>query len=312
MARPVAIDRVTALAIDPGAFVRLSGTVATSTDGSSFDAVFAWSPTGIASPGGLFDLAAGGLRVVDTQPAKHAYVLAVTDAPGPACVAAGVPSPCLVPRLGELAHARLRTAREFEGTLSGRLSAEEQAGPARDAAAAWAGRAIGWAALALAAVSLVALLVRRRARSPLGRVRSAARRALRATRADATFEGLRDPIAAMVARAISVDAARRTCARRLRSLRAAHGSTPDAAPWIQAERAEAERIERHRDASLVDLERIEGALRWVTLRARALRDAPTTPAATDPVETLAVELALRDQAVNEANAMLTGPRTRSS
>src|SRR5579871_1284963 len=126
MATPLPLDRVTALALDPGASVVVHGLVTTSVDGSAFDAAMQWdglSP-GASRAGGLFDLEAGGLRVAVQHPETHEYVLASTGTAGAACAAAGAPSPCLVPRLAALAHERLRTQAELAGTLSGGVELE--------------------------------------------------------------------------------------------------------------------------------------------------------------------------------------------
>jgi hypothetical protein len=306
MLESIAIDRMTTpagIAGDPGAGLRVSGAVTTSTDGSVFDAVFAWTPGGTDPvTGGLFDLAAGGLRVVEAHPEAHAYVLAPHGDPGPACVAAGVASPCLVPRLPALAHARLRTAREFAGTLSGSVSVAMADPPSAPGWVEWAERATPPLA-AIALVLVLAIVARRRAGTPLARVRSEARRALRATRSDATLRGVRAQIAVMLEHAIALDVARRACARRLGALRPIRGDAPAIAPWFDAERAEAGRLERDRAASLAGLARIEAALRWVTVRTRARRDEPTTPPPADPAESLVAELALRDHAIDEANAL---------
>src|SRR5262249_10392238 len=76
--------------------VVLRGELRSSLDGSTFDAVtqqdqfpvLAGAPA--ARLGGLFDPGAGGLRVVEQDPARHVYRLAPTGAEGRACEEAGV------------------------------------------------------------------------------------------------------------------------------------------------------------------------------------------------------------------------------
>jgi len=296
------LGRVTPLSVDPGARVVLRGTVRTSVDGSVFDAL------------ALFDPAAGGLRLAGQHPDRQEYVLAPTGGPGPACVAAGEPSPCLAPRLAELAHERLRTGAELASTLSGRVELEATAGPAIPPAALR--DALTGAVIVGVVAVVVALLAaaRRLARSPMGRVRAAAREATRATRGDATLQRLRGQVSVLLARATQLDVARRACLRRLRRIdraalakrvearaRSTAPGAADALEWLTAERAEATRLESDVAASLAGLERIESALRVMALRARAHRGVSARTARADPVDTVAAELALRDEGLAEVD-----------
>jgi hypothetical protein len=301
-------DRITALEMDPGGQVALFGRVTSSLDGSALDGAR------------LFDFAAGGLRIVDGSPASAAYVLSATGGAAPACTAVGVSSPCLVPRLGALAHERLRTSEEFASTLSGSIELE-----ARPAVGSLAGPSggiseivsmltiVGVGVAAAIGVGWVALrLARRLAGTPMGRVRIAARRALRSTRGDATLERARQSIRALVERARQVDALRRSCAAKLARIdrdaldrRAdawACASLPGAAAalaCVSAERDEAAQLERDHASAGIELERIESALRVVALRARTRRE-PSTQV--DLVDTLVAELDFRDQAIAEVEA----------
>jgi len=285
----VAIDHVTSLGIEPGATIRVSGVVRTSFDGSAFDAVSTWNAasSGVdGHPGGLFDLVAGGLRIVDSRPAEHTYVLSAADAPGAACVAAGVDSPCLVPRLAEIAHARLRSTREIAGTLSGGLVVEPRPPPAPPVGReVWATAGVTVAVVAIGAAAVVA---RRRARTPLGRVHASARRALRVIRADPTFDGVREKVAALVARATELDAARRACLRRIGALGPARDDVV---------RAEVARIEGEGATCADGIARIETALRVVA--SRAVGAAPASEP--DPVDVVGAELSLRAEALDEAD-----------
>jgi hypothetical protein len=297
---PLPLDRVTSLALEEGAQVEVHGRVVTAVDGQSFD------------PMGLFDFPAGGLRVVEHDAARSAYGLAATGKTGEGCSKIGAPSPCLVPRLNVLAHERLRTVHELAATLSGGI--ELEAVPARDPLPEIVSKltilglciasalVIAWAAVALS---------RRGTRTALGRVRIAARQALRATRHDATLEPARNHIRALVDRAIELDAVRRACARKVlridraalarREEACARSHVPEAADalaCLTAERAEAARLEGEHAASVVALERIESALRIVALRVGG-HGPPSQP---DPVDALAAELDLRDRAIAEADA----------
>lgn len=307
MATPVALDWVTSLALDPGARVVLQGLVTTSLDGSSFDAVT------------LFNLPEGGLRVAEQH--GHEIVLASNGQPGTACTAAGVGSPCLAPRLAALAHERLRTQGELASTLRGAIQLERVVAPPPPVTPDLGGKvaAGGIAVLLALGLGLAIAWLQRRARTALGRVCAAARDALRATRGDSTLDRVRREVHGMVARAKELDAARRACARRLSGVdRAAldrkrdayaRSSSPEAAEtlaWLTAERAEAERLESDLSSSLLGLQRLESALRVVTLRVREHRGTRARIASRDPADAAAVELQLRDEARAEAERAI-GP-----
>jgi hypothetical protein len=307
MSTPVALDRVTSLALDPGAEVVVQGLVTTSLDGSSFDAVT------------LFDLPGGGLRVVEQH--GHEYGLVSNGQPGTACAAAGVGSPCLAPRMAALAHERLRTQGELASTLHGGIELERVLAPPPPATPDVTGAvAAGGVVVLLAlALGLAIAWLRGRARSALGRVHAAARDALRATRGDTTLDRVRAEVLRMVARARELDAARRACTKRLSRIDRtaldrkrdayARSSSPGAADtlaWLTAERAEAERLESDLSSSVLGLQRLESALRVVTLRAREHRGTRARIASRDPAEAAAVELQLREEARAEAERAI-GP-----
>ncbi|HEX3345143.1 MAG TPA: hypothetical protein VHS09_11255 [Polyangiaceae bacterium] len=320
MGTALPLDRVTSLALEPGARVVVHGAMTTSVDGSVFDVTTQWdglSP-GASRPGGLFDLESGGLRLVEQRADRHEYVLAATDDDGAACAVLRVPSPCLVPRVAALAHERLRTQEELRSTLSGRVELEGVIAPPPTPLVAPA--ILGRLCLVAVVVALVggSLLVlrglRRRSRSALGRVRAAARAALRAVRGDTTLDRLRGEVRAMLARACELDASRRACVRRLARIDRgaldrkrdayARSPSPDAAEtlaWLTAEVAEAERLESDLASSLLGLQRIESALRVVTLRVRDNRGTRARIGRGDPVDAAAAELHLRDEARREVD-----------
>ena len=313
------LDRVTPLAVDPGAHVVMHGVVRTSVDGSAFDALMRWEglSAGSSRPGGLFDPVAGGLEVAGQDTYHHTYDLAWAGARGPMCVAAGVSSPCLVPRLAALGHDRLRTSAEFASTLWGSVELEVTEPPAaplltlREVATVAA--VVGIAAVAV----VLAMAARRLSRSPLGRVRAASREAMRATRGDATLQRLHAQVRVLVGRASQFDAARRACACKLRRIdhadlakrteACARSRAPDAAEalaWLTEERAEAERLAADLAASIVGLERIESALRVVTMRARVHHGVRARATHADPVDAVATEFELREEGIAEADACL--------
>ena len=320
MATPLPLDRVTALALDPGARVVVHGLVTTSVDGSSFDPVMQWdglSP-GASRSGGLFDLASGGLTVVEQHPERHEYALAYAGGPAPACAVAGVGAPCLAPRLGELAHERLKTQGELAATLKGGVELEGVIAPPAVAPDVLGKGALLLTLLLVAAFSIALLRwLRGRSRTALGRVRSAGRVALGAIRGDTSLDRLRAEVRSMLARARELDDARRACARRLSKIdRAtldhkrdayARSTSPEAAEtlaWLTAEQAEAERLESDLSSSVLGLQRIESALRVVTLRVREERGTRARIARHDPVDAAAAELSIRDEAQREAERVV--------
>jgi hypothetical protein len=267
--------------------------------------------------GGVFDPEAGGLRVVEQDLTTHVYRLAPTGARGAACEAAGVPSPCLAPRLATLAHDRLLTTEAFAATLSGRLEAELLPAPlvSPDTASAF-----GWLAAGAGLLGAAALArARRRARraSAFGQVRAAAAEARRALRGDPTLARARDQIDALVARANDLETARRACVARLRKLEPARlagrreawsrSTAPDAAvalAALDAEAAEADQVVADLAGAVAGLEHISSSLRALVLRTRAERGTRALARGRDPVAALRGELDLREDATGEAERLL--------
>jgi hypothetical protein len=117
---PLHLTEIQPLDLDASTIVVVSGVLRSSHDGSLIDATTTRpGDDGPAQSGGFLDVEAGGLRVVGRDLDRHSFRLAATGTPGALCVAAQVPSPCLVPRLGALAQERLLSAREFVRTLTG-------------------------------------------------------------------------------------------------------------------------------------------------------------------------------------------------
>ncbi len=195
--------------------------------------------------------------------------------------------------------------------------------------AASAALGLAWTAVAVS---------RRAARTALGRIRIASRQALRATKGDATLVTARAQIRALVTRARQLDVQRRASARRLaridrgalarRADACARSNVPIAATALAsfaAESAAAEQLASDHGAAVLELERIESALRTVAMRVagagrplvhvsvRSLASlehaertrvalGPGAHALADPVDALAGELDLREQAIAEADA----------
>jgi hypothetical protein len=112
----------------PGTKIIIRGSFISRHDGSIIDAVTtSWpkdAPGGESvDPIGLMDLDAGGLHMMSRDIPKHEVHAVVTDAPGQACSAAGVSSPCLVLN-NQLALKRLLTTREMWSTMNGSMTVE--------------------------------------------------------------------------------------------------------------------------------------------------------------------------------------------
>jgi hypothetical protein len=323
MGAAIALDRVTSLSVDRGVAVLVQGTMTTSIDGTEIDAVMQRRPPGNAAPqpGGLFDLEAGGFRIIEQHPERHEYVLVASGNAAPGCSAKGAGAPCLVPRIADLAHERLRARDAFAATLSGRIEvAAVLAAPAAPWPAARLGRIAAACALSLLAAAVLGLVVRwvrLRGRTPMGRIRASARTALAALRGDVTLDPVRGHIDLLLRRAFELESARQACDRRLGRIdfadlerrREASSRSPspearEALAWIDAEAAEAHRLRRDRESAKVGLERIASALAVVPLRAREHRDVRARLSGRDPVDALAEELGARDDAMVDVDANL--------
>jgi hypothetical protein len=322
------IDRPTPV---PGEVV-LRGELRSSLDGSSFDAITAHDhfPRLEGDPwprlGGLYDPAAGGLRVVEQDLERHRYRLVPSGQEGRACREVGVDSPCLAPRLTALAHERMVTADELAATLSGRIEAELLPAPFASVRLAGRGRAslATWAAASLAALLSALLWMRaaRRARrdresqgaGELALVRAAAKQARRALCGEPTLARARDQIQAVVNRAQALEQTRRACEARLARLNLARldarralwtGSAAPDAPaalaTLDGEVREAAQLAADRAAAIAGLERMASSLRTLALRARRDRGVRGVAAEDDPVDALFGELDLREGAASEAD-----------
>jgi hypothetical protein len=296
----VATSTPTPAGVGPGEELVMSGSIRSSFDGASF------------GPADVFDLAAGGLAMTGTS--GDAIVVRASGAQGASCAVAGVASPCLVPRFAELAHARLLAENDFRASLSGGIAVSVEPIPVPPPPPPSRVPALVFlVALVTAAMTAFALLAARaRARTPLGRVHAAARRARRAMRSDSTYAATAAQIDALVARAEKLDVARRAAISELARIdrasldrkRDAWSRSPGddaraALDWLTAESAEAARITSDLESSQAGLERIAAALRVTALRAREHRGARARVAVGDPVDALADELSYREEAIAE-------------
>jgi len=266
---------ITALALPPGASAILEGAVVTSFDGARLGARE------------LFDFEAGGLRVITAEGTR---VVVQSAGAAPACAAAGVQAPCLVPRLEEQAHARLLSLDEFRAGLQGDLALSIVVPPPAPPRPPW-----GWLVLSAFAAAFLGLLVwlDRARTSALGAVLVAARLARQAAGADPTLAVVRNEIDRMVAHAREVDALRGRCMVALDRVRSAPGRR------VAAELDEEQRLQDDLARALARLHEIAAALRLVPLRVReAVRFAGPAP-----VEAILGELSLRERALSEASRL---------
>ena len=270
----------------------------------------------------------GGLRIVDTDPAHFAYVVAPTGQFVPACAAGGLS--CLVPRLANpRARATAHGSAELASTLSGGIELESRPRPSA-APAVLGALALGALCLCsvLAVVWAAVALSRRAARTAMGRVRIAARRALRASRGrrdprrcegpDPRPRGSR-PAPRRPARAPARESWRASTSERSNAVPtpAREPTVPAAAAalaWLSAERAAAAQLEADHGSVLVELERIESVLRTAALRVGGGREAPryrtpgacaVVPRSPIPSTPSVAELDLRDEAIRRGRRFLS-------
>lgn len=264
----------TALAIEPGGSVTVAGAVESSYDGARIDAAQ------------MFDPEAGGLRVVEREDGR---VKMVPAGVGSLCATLGLSSPCLVPRLTEHAHARLLSVDAFRATLRGGYDVAITAPPAPPSSAPAVLRAVSLLAVAGALAALMLAIVSRRAATPLGKVRAAARSARRSVSGDPTLATVREEIDRLVEHAQEVDRIRRGCETALSLARGVKDR-------LAVEREEEARLALDLSRARARLTEIAAALRLVPLRVReAVRFGES------PIDAILGELSLRDRALDEAD-----------
>ena len=306
-----------------GDVVTVRGSVRTSFDGTVFDATTHTDTTG-AHVGGLYALDGTGLRVAEQHTGSHEIALVVTGDDGPACHAAGLASPCLLPRTSEIAHERLLTVKELEQTLTGDVQVVVPPAPPPPIVDVPPStlRAVGLlGALALVAFAAFAALRARSAKraTAIGQVLVAADDARRRTADDPTLASLRAQIEGLVREAKQVESGRQACARKLARVdraamakkRVAWASSAQpvaqaTSAWIAAEEREAERLASAHESALAALEQIASSLRVVSLRADGgdASLASAQSAIREASERLHDELTFRDDAMAEAERSL--------
>jgi hypothetical protein len=312
----LASNAIVPLSLHAGDGLMVNGSLRTTFDGTVFDAATR-TQGAVTTLGGLYDLAGGGLRIVEMDSVAHVVKLAATGEDAPGCRAAGFAGPCLIPRTASLAHERLLSAEEFENTLVGALEATELRRPEPLVAPKTLKTMIRvFASIGALALALVAIAwMRARRRSPLGQVHEAAREARARTRGDATLAAVGAEIDALVARAVELDGARRANEKKRSKIDRAEierskrswgqSAAPEAAQvcrWLSAESAEADRLDADLSASKAGIEQIATSLRVIALHAREHRGVRVRVGADNPLDTVGRELALRDRAMHESEA----------
>lgn len=276
-------QRPLALSLRPGDSVVVEGLVATQHDGVAWDAV-SHLEGGAFVPGGLYRLDGVGLRVAQHDPSTHRTRLVATGDSAPTCALAGLPAPCLVPRLPELAHERLLTTEAFVATLRGTLAVSELRVPPPPPFWHRYAKAIGAVlALGVPAIVLALLGLARRRRSPLGQVFAAAAEARRVVADDPTMARVGAEIDELVCRAERLDRAhaghvrrrarfdRAAVERRLAGLGPETEANAETRLWLRDELAEIDRLDADVAATAAGLEQIAASLRVITLSGRAAR-----------------------------------------
>lgn len=262
-----------ALAVQPGGTVTIAGLVETTYDGAPIH------------PADMFDAEGGGLRVVHRDATRVVYEPAGV---GPVCAAAGLSSPCLVPRLADHAHARLLDVAAFRATLRGGFDVSIAGPPPPVSATPAILRVVAFLAATGALAAAFLAWLARRSSTPLGRVHAAAKTARAAVGTEPTLRAIREEIDRLVGHAIEVDRVRRTCDASLAAVRAVHDR-------LAVERDEESRLNADLDRARARLNEIAAALRLVPLRVReAVRFGES------PINAILSELSLRDRARMEA------------
>ncbi len=187
---PLALDAVaTPVDAAPGDEITLRGSLYSSHDGSRIDAAATFWPVDApggpsVDSGGLFDLEGGGFHLVSHDVHTHEVHAIATGGAAPACDALGVSSPCLPLRLSHQARSRLLGSSDWAASLSGQLDLNVEAASAwtpLPAVAAWLPSPTALFATLFTAlvVATFSVLLRRRSRSPAGRLAAQARRVRR-------------------------------------------------------------------------------------------------------------------------------------
>ena len=303
-----------------GGEVVVQGSLRSSFDGTVFDAAYRTdsTKTGPATrPGGFYETDRAGLRVSSYDEKTHTVHLVASGMDAPACSAAGLAGPCLVPRGKDLAFERLLTQEEFAKTLTGAMEANVPAGPSL--AVETPSHVLSYLS-ATAGLLLLSWLaasgMRARKSTKIAQVRAAAKKADHATGDDVTLKELKKKVKALVERAEQLERTRVTLETRLatvdknallhkqRELAGGSDESKEVLHVIERELKEHEKLEADLRAANAGLERILAALRVIPLTTRADRNVRVKTAEQDPVDLALSELDMREEATEETEELI--------
>lgn len=305
-----------------GGEVVVQGSLTTSFDGTVFDAAYRTDVTKsgpVTRAGGFYEIERAGLRVTSHDAATHTVHLVASGMDAPACAAAGLAGPCLVPRAKDLAFERLQTQEEFAKTLSGSMEANVPAGPSL--AVETPSHLLSYlsATGGLVLLSwLAASMMRARKSTKIAQVRAAAKKADHATGDDVTLKELRKKVKTLVERAEHFERTRTTLEARLatldknalmhkqRELAAGGEEAKEVLIVIERELAEHHKLEADLRAANAGMERILAALRVIPLTTRTDRNVRVKTDEQDPVDLALSELDMREEATEETERLVGG------
>jgi hypothetical protein len=310
--------------LNHGGELVVRGSVTTTNDGTIFDAARRTQTSGPNAgtrPGGIYELDRAGLRVSAYDEKTHTVHLVSSGAAAPACAAAGLAAPCLVPRTKDLAFERLLTQEEFARTLTGSLDADIPTSPVAAVETPSHALSYGAGVAGLALIAFVVAGVRRdRRQTLLAQIQAAAKKARAATEGDVTLAELAKKVKTLTERAEVLDKTRQSLEARLATVdRAAFekkkaeiaAGTDDehkkhVLEVLAREVAETEKLETDLKAANAGLERILTALRVIPLSTRGDKNVRVKADKGDDVDAALSELDMRAEAEEEAARIVDG------
>jgi hypothetical protein len=303
-----------------GGEVVVRGSLRTSFDGTVFDAAYRTDATKggpVSRPGGFYETDKAGLRVASYDEKTHTVHLVASGMDAPACAAAGLTGPCLVPRAKDLAFERLLTQEEFARTLSGSMEANVPTASSLSVETPSHVLSYGSAGLGLGLLSLLlARRLRARGATKIAEVRAAAKKAEHATGNDPTLAELRKKVRTLVARAEHLEATRTSLETRLETLdkaallrkkgelAGAGDEAKDVLLVLERELTEHDKLEADLRAANAGIERILAALRVIPLTTRSDRNVRVKTDQQDPVDLALSELDMREEATEETERLV--------
>ncbi len=303
-----------------GGEVVVQGALTTRFDGTVFDAAYRTDTTTTGPqtrPGGFYETDRAGLRVASYDEKTHTVHLVASGMDAPACAAAGLAGPCLIPRAKDLAFERLLTQEDFAKTLTGAMEANVPAGPslAVETPSHFLSYLSAGGGLLLLSW-LAASAMRARKSTKIAQVRAAAKKAEHATGDDVTLKELKKKVKMLVERAEHFERTRDTLEARLatldknallhkqRELTGGGDEAKEVLHVIERELKEHDKLEADLRAANAGMERILAALRVIPLTTRTDRNVRVKTAQQDPVDLALLELDMREEATEETERLV--------